>query len=111
MAMQLQHNSWKTMKLNSQATEQARLLTVALQHRFLVSAILSCLYDSFACLDVMKIDEAANFVFGQLVEQEPGICDKCCTDYARQDKIDLAWIGISCEMKESGPWLSSFETI
>jgi hypothetical protein len=38
-----------------------------------------------------KVDEAANFVFVQLIEQEPGIYDKRHPDYARQDKIDLAW--------------------
>jgi hypothetical protein len=38
-----------------------------------------------------KVDEAANFVFVQLIEQEPGIYDKCHAHYARQDKIDLAW--------------------
>jgi hypothetical protein len=58
-----------------------------------------------------KIVEAANFVFVQLIEQEPGMYDKCHTNYARQDKIDLAWERISCEMKESGFWLSSFKTI
>jgi hypothetical protein len=47
----------------------------------------------------------------QLIEQEPGIYDKCHPDYVRQDKIDLAWEGISHEMKESGSWLSSSETI
>jgi hypothetical protein len=38
-----------------------------------------------------KVDEAANFVFVQLIEQEPGIYDKRHPDYARQDKTDLAW--------------------
>jgi hypothetical protein len=37
-----------------------------------------------------KVDEAANFVFMQLIEQETGIYDKCHPDDARQDKIDLA---------------------
>jgi hypothetical protein len=37
-----------------------------------------------------KVDEAANFVSVQLIEQEPGIYNKCHADYARQDKIDLA---------------------
>jgi hypothetical protein len=58
-----------------------------------------------------KVDEAANFVFVQLTEQEPGIYDKCYADYARQDRKDLAWERISHETKESGSWLSSFETI
>jgi hypothetical protein len=58
-----------------------------------------------------KVDEVANFVFVQLTEKEPGICDKCHADYARQDKIDLAWERISKETKESGSWLSSFEKI
>jgi hypothetical protein len=58
-----------------------------------------------------KFDEDANFVFVQLIEQKPDIHDKCHTDNARQDKTDLAWEGISHEMKESGSWLSSFETI
>jgi hypothetical protein len=38
-----------------------------------------------------KTDEAANFVSVQLIEQETGIYDKRHPDYARQDKIDLAW--------------------
>jgi hypothetical protein len=37
-----------------------------------------------------KVDEAANFVFAQLIEQHD-IYDKCHADYARRDKIDLAW--------------------
>jgi hypothetical protein len=47
----------------------------------------------------------------QLIEQEPGIYDKCHANYARQDKIDLAWENNSYETKESGSWLSFFETI
>jgi hypothetical protein len=38
-----------------------------------------------------KVDEAANFVFVQLIEQEPSIYDKRHPDYARRDKIGLAW--------------------
>jgi hypothetical protein len=57
-----------------------------------------------------KVDEAANFVFVQLIEQEPGTYDKCHVDYARQDTIDLAWERIYHET-ESGSWLSSFEII
>jgi hypothetical protein len=30
-----------------------------------------------------KVDEAANFVFVQLLEEEPGIYDKCHPEYAR----------------------------
>jgi hypothetical protein len=37
-----------------------------------------------------KVDEVANFVFVQLIEQDPGTYNKCHTDYARQDKIYLA---------------------
>jgi hypothetical protein len=37
-----------------------------------------------------NVDEAANFVFVQLPEQEPGIDDKRHPDYARRNKIDLA---------------------
>jgi hypothetical protein len=48
-----------------------------------------------------KVDEAAHFVFVQLIEQEPGICDRCHTDCARQDKIDLAWKRISHKIKDS----------
>jgi hypothetical protein len=59
---------------------------------------------------VRKVDEAANFVFVQLIEQEPGIYDKRDPDYARRDKIDIAWERISHE-KESVSRLSSFETI
>jgi hypothetical protein len=58
-----------------------------------------------------KVDEAANFVFVQLTEQEPGIYDKRHQDYARQDKIFLAWERISHETKESGSRLSSFEQL
>jgi hypothetical protein len=60
-----------------------------------------------------KVDEAATFVFVQLIEQEPGIyCHgKRHSDYARQDKIDLPWERISHETKESGSRLSSIETI
>jgi hypothetical protein len=60
-----------------------------------------------------KVDEAANFVFVQLIEQEPGIYvhDKHYPDCARQNKRGLAWERISCETKESGSWLSSLETI
>jgi hypothetical protein len=54
-----------------------------------------------------KVDEAANFVFVQLIEQD----DKRHPDYARQDKIDVAWERISHGTKESGSRLSSFETI
>jgi inosine/xanthosine triphosphate pyrophosphatase family protein len=49
-----------------------------------------------------KVDEAENFVLVQLIEQEPGIYDKRHPDYARRDKVDLAWEKISHEMKESG---------
>jgi hypothetical protein len=56
-------------------------------------------------------DEAANFVFMQLIEQEPGIYDKCHADFAKKDKIYLAWERMSHEMKEFGSWLSSFERI
>jgi hypothetical protein len=48
------------------------------------------------------VDEAANFVFVELIEQEPGIYDKCHADCVREDKIDLAWERISHETKESG---------
>jgi hypothetical protein len=58
-----------------------------------------------------KVDEAANFAFLHLVEQDPGIYDKRHPGYARQDKIDLTWERISHETKESGFWLSSFETV
>jgi hypothetical protein len=34
----------------------------------------------------LKIDEAANFVFVLLIEQGPGVYDKCHPDYARQEK-------------------------
>jgi hypothetical protein len=58
-----------------------------------------------------KVDEAANFVFVQLIEQEPGIYDKCHEHSARRNKTDFAWERIFHEMKESGSWISSFETI
>jgi hypothetical protein len=54
MARQLQHNSWKTEKLNSQATEKASLLTVAFPTSFLVSAVLTHFCNSFVSLDDTK---------------------------------------------------------
>jgi hypothetical protein len=60
---------------------------------------------------VRKFDEAANFVFVQLIEQEPDIYGKSHPDYARQDKIELALGRISHETKKSGSWLNSFEII
>jgi hypothetical protein len=48
------------------------------------------------------VDEAANFVFVQLTEQELGIYDKCHANYARRDKINLAWERISHETKDPG---------
>jgi hypothetical protein len=37
-----------------------------------------------------KVDEAANFVFVQLIEQEPGIYDKRHADYARREFL-MRW--------------------
>jgi hypothetical protein len=48
-----------------------------------------------------KVDGAADYVFVQLTEKEPGIYDKRHPDYTRRNKIDLAWERISHEMKES----------
>jgi hypothetical protein len=56
---QTELNTWNCMEQrklrkrqrNSQATEQASLLTVALPRSFLVSAVLTCFCDSFASLD------------------------------------------------------------
>jgi hypothetical protein len=47
-------------------------------------------------------DEAANFVFVQLIEQVPSIYDKSHPDHTRWDTVNLAWEKISREMKESG---------
>jgi hypothetical protein len=58
-----------------------------------------------------KVDDAANFVSVQLIEQEPGIYDKCHADDDRRDKIDFAWEKIYHDTKEAWSWLSSFETI
>jgi hypothetical protein len=52
-----------------------------------------------------KVDETATFVYVQLIEQEPGIYDKRHPDYARRNKIDLAWERISHEMKESDMYI------
>jgi hypothetical protein len=46
-----------------------------------------------------KGDEAANFAL------VPGIYDRRYPDYARRDKVDLAWEKISHEMKESGMYI------
>jgi hypothetical protein len=37
-----------------------------------------------------KVDEAANFVSVQLIQQEPAIYEKRHPDYVRQDKLDMA---------------------
>jgi hypothetical protein len=55
-----------------------------------------------------KVDEAANFVFVQLIEQEPGVYDKRHADCATRDKTDLPWERISHETMESGSCLISF---
>jgi hypothetical protein len=48
---------------------------------------------------LLEIDEAANFVFVQLTEQEPGVYDKRHSDCARRDKTDLAWERIPHETR------------
>jgi hypothetical protein len=53
-AMRLRRNSWKTKKLNSQAIEQASLLTVALQRSFLVAAVLTGFCVPFVSFDCTK---------------------------------------------------------
>jgi hypothetical protein len=94
-----------------QSTQHASLLTVAGPCGFLVSAVLyrASVIHLFVKM-VRKVDEASNFVFVQLIGQEPGIYDKCHPVCARQDKIDLAWERISHETKEFGSRLSSLET-
>jgi hypothetical protein len=57
-----------------------------------------------------NVKEAANVVL-QLIEEEPGIYGKRHPDYDKQDKIDFVSGRISHETKDSGSWLSSFETI
>jgi hypothetical protein len=59
----------------------------------------------------LKFVEAANFLFVQLIEQQLGIYDKRHSDYGRRDKRNVAWERIFHETKESGPSLSSFQTI
>jgi hypothetical protein len=46
-----------------------------------------------------KVDEDANYVFVQLIEQEPGIYDKRHPNFARQDKV--VWTGKVFLMKRS----------
>jgi hypothetical protein len=46
-----------------------------------------------------KVDEAADVVSVQLVEQEPGIYDERHPHYAGQDIIGMAWQRTSREMK------------
>jgi hypothetical protein len=41
-----------------------------------------------------KVDEAANFIFVQLIEQEPAIYHKRHADYSWRDKIDYNRIQI-----------------
>jgi hypothetical protein len=40
-----------------------------------------------------NVDEAANFVFVQLIEQESGIYDKCHADYVIRTKYVYIWLG------------------
>jgi hypothetical protein len=40
-------------------------------------------------LSIARKVEADNFVFVELIEQEPGIYDKCHADYARQIRFVL----------------------
>jgi hypothetical protein len=49
-----------------------------------------------------KADETSDFVFVQLIKQEPSMYDKSHPDYARWDKVDLAWEKIFHKMNESG---------
>jgi hypothetical protein len=58
-----------------------------------------------------KADEADNFVFVQVTEQEHRIYGKCHADFAWWDKIYLALEGISHGVKESGSCFSTFEII
>jgi hypothetical protein len=46
-----------------------------------------------------KVDEGANFIFVQIIEQEPAIYDKRHADNARWDNIGLAWERISHRME------------
>jgi hypothetical protein len=89
---------------------QASFLTIALPRGVLVLAVLKRASVIHLFLKMArKIEEAANFAFVQLINQEPGIYHKCHADCAKQDKIDLVWERISHETKESGSWLSSFQ--
>jgi hypothetical protein len=49
-----------------------------------------------------NFDEATTIAFVELFEQEPGLYDKSHPDCGRTDQVDLAWEGISCEMKDPG---------
>jgi hypothetical protein len=101
----------QTETLNFLATEHDSLLTIELPRRFLeISRSVTPFNDSFVKM-ARKVDEAANFVLVQLIVIEPGIYDKSHPDYARRNKIYLAWEWISHETKESGFRLSSFERI
>jgi hypothetical protein len=49
-----------------------------------------------------NVDEVNNIAFVQLTEQEPGPYGKSHAECGRRDKVDLAWEGISREMKHLG---------
>jgi hypothetical protein len=57
-----------------------------------------------------KVEEAADLIFRLLIEQEPGIYDKCHADCSTRDKTGFAWERISHETKKPGSSLSSLET-
>jgi hypothetical protein len=68
--------------------EHASLLRIALLGGFLVSVVISRASVVYLfLLKARKFGETENFVFVNLIEQEPDTCDKCHLDYARQDKI------------------------
>jgi hypothetical protein len=76
-----QRNSRGTEKLNFLAAEHTSLLTIELPLGILVSVVLlrASLIHLFLKL-ARKVDEAANFYFVQLIENEPGIYDKRQSD-------------------------------
>jgi hypothetical protein len=85
---------WETqLPLNFLVPEHASPLTIELRRGAVIHLFVKM---------AQKFNEAANFVFVQLIEQEPGIYNRRHPDYARRDKTDLAWEKISHEMQESG---------
>jgi hypothetical protein len=61
--------------------------------------------DFLRCSGAQKFDETTHFAFAQCTEQKQGLYDHSHPDYARRDKLDLAWEKISHQITEPGIYI------